>query len=165
MNDIDTSTALTERARTLAVDVVATSRRGLICGAVGASTVAVLAACGGGGSADGGSSDDGAKDDKSSDDGGGSGKALAKESDIPEGGGKVVDDLIVVQPKKGEFVAFSTTCPHKQLPKLQAPKDGTITCAAHGSQFKIDGTLAGGPATKGLTVVKVEAKDGEIFKA
>ena len=165
MNDLDTSTALTERARTLAANVIGTSRRGLMCGALGVSATAVLAACGGDDSAEDGDKG-GSGDDKSKDSGGESGEVLAKESEIPEGGGKIVDDVIVVQPKQGEYAAFSTVCPHKQLPKLQEPdSSGTIVCAAHGSKFKIDGTLAGGPAQKGLTTVKVKVEKGEIVRA
>lgn len=163
MTDLDTSTALTERARTLAANVISTSRRGVLCGAVGASAAAVLAACGGG-TDDTGSGDKETSEDKTSDSGDSGSKALAKEADIPEGGGKVVDDLVIVQPEKGTFKAFDRACTHKGVP-VEAPKDGVMTCPKHGSKFNVDGTVAGGPATKPLAEVKVTVKDGEIFRA
>lgn len=167
MNDLDTSTALTERARTLAASVLGTSRRGVLCGAFGVSAAAVLTACGAGGdTADGGDKDSGAED-KTADDGGGesdSGTALAKEADVPVGGGKVVDDVVVVQPEKGEFKAFNRACTHKGT-MIEAPEDGVMTCPAHGSKFNVDGSVAGGPATNALAEVKVTVKDGEIFRA
>lgn len=166
MTDLDTSTALTERARTLAADVMSTSRRGVLCGAFGVSAAAVLTACGAGGDTAG---DDGDKDSGSedkTDDGGesDSGTALAKETDVPVGGGTVTDDLVIVQPAEGEFKAFSRACTHKGS-MIDAPKDGVMTCPSHGSKFKVDGTVANGPATKPLAEVAVTVKDGEIFKA
>lgn len=165
MNDLETSTALTERARALAANVMSSSRRGVLCGALGVSAAAVLTACGGGDTADSGDKDSGAED-KTSDGGdeGDSGTALAKEADVPVGGGTVVDDIVVVQPEKGQFKAFNRTCTHKGS-MIDAPKDGVMTCPSHGSKFKVDGTVAGGPAAKPLTEVKVTVKDGEIFKA
>ncbi|MGW3459720.1 Rieske (2Fe-2S) protein [Streptomyces olivaceoviridis] len=90
------------------------------------------------------------------------GKALAKTSDIPEGGGKVFkkEKVVVTQPKKGDFKAFSAICTHQGC-TVNAVADGTIDCPCHGSRFRIDdGSVAHGPATKPLPKrsIKVEGK-------
>lgn len=168
MNDLDNATTLTERARTLAGRVVTSSRRGVLCGAFGVSAAAVLAACGtGGDSADTGDSDDDKTDEATSKDSTGDdsgGDALAAEADVPVGGGTIVDDLVVVQPEQGEFLAFERACTHKGV-QIEAPKDGIMSCPAHGSKFNVDGTVANGPAAKPLAEVKVTVKDGQIFRA
>ncbi|MEU2063428.1 Rieske (2Fe-2S) protein [Streptomyces sp. NPDC013455] len=80
------------------------------------------------------------------------GGALARTSDIPEGGGTVFDEqqVVVVQPAKGDFRAFSSICPHQGC-AVSEVADGTILCACHGSGFRIaDGSVARGPATRPL---------------
>ncbi|KOV91248.1 Rieske (2Fe-2S) protein [Streptomyces sp. NRRL B-3648] len=80
------------------------------------------------------------------------GKALARTSDIPEGGGKVFkkEKVVVTQPKKGDFKAFSAICTHQGC-TVNAVADGTIDCPCHGSRFRIDdGSVAHGPATRPL---------------
>lgn len=70
--------------------------------------------------------------------GGSSGEALVSTSEVPVGGGVVLDDVIVAQPTAGEFVAFTTVCSH-QGAKVTTVADGVMTCSLHGSQFSIDG--------------------------
>lgn len=73
-------------------------------------------------------------------------------SDIPVGGGKIYpdDDMVVTQPKSGEFKAFSATCTHQGC-TLANVKDGTINCTCHFSKFSIeDGSVEGGPAPQPL---------------
>ncbi|MET8771536.1 Rieske (2Fe-2S) protein [Streptomyces sp. NPDC004658] len=80
------------------------------------------------------------------------GKALARTSDIPEGGGKVFkkEKVVVTQPKKGDFKAFSAVCTHQGC-LVDKVTDGTIDCPCHGSRFHIaDGAVAHGPATRPL---------------
>ncbi|MEV0644026.1 Rieske 2Fe-2S domain-containing protein [Phytomonospora sp. NPDC050363] len=150
----------------IAGEVARSSRRGVLCGALGASAVAVLAACGSeteppapsGDNPPADNAPSGATSEKP-----GSENALAKLSDIPVGGGLVAGSLILVQPETGKVVAFNRTCPHKGV-QLPAPQDGSITCPSHGSVFKAaDGSLSKGPATSGLTEVEVEVTDGEVF--
>ncbi|POX62543.1 iron-sulfur protein [Streptomyces sp. Ru62] len=90
------------------------------------------------------------------------GKALARTSDIPEGGGKVFKEekVVVTQPKKGDFKAFSAICTHQGC-TVNTVADGTIDCPCHGSRFRIeDGSVARGPATRPLPKrsIKVDGK-------
>ncbi|MEV5175607.1 Rieske (2Fe-2S) protein [Streptomyces flaveolus] len=80
------------------------------------------------------------------------GKALARTSDIPEGGGKVFkkEKVVVTQPKKGDFKAFSAICTHQGC-VVDRVADGTIDCPCHGSRFRVtDGSVAHGPAVRPL---------------
>jgi Rieske Fe-S protein len=88
--------------------------------------------------------------------------ALAKVADIPVGGGKIFADqnIVVTQPKKGEFKAFSNVCTHQGCPVKEVAK-GTINCPCHGSRFKIaDGKPSAGPAKRALDSVDI-AVDGD----
>ena len=92
----------------------------------------------------------------------GGAEALAKTSDIPVGGGKIIaaQEVVVTQPTAGEYKAFSAICTHQRC--LLANVDGgTINCTCHGSRFAIkDGSVKNGPATRKLTEKKVTV-DGE----
>ena len=52
------------------------------------------------------------------------------------GGGKVFadDKVVVTQPEKGEFKAFSAVCTHAGC-LVSGVKDSVITCDCHGSRF------------------------------
>ena len=86
-------------------------------------------------------------------------------SDVPEGTAVVVasgeERLLVAQPKKGEFVAFSATCPH-QGALIKGSDSLIVRCPAHGSEFDTAdrGRAMTGPATGTLASVKV-AVDGD----
>ncbi|MFG2359802.1 Rieske (2Fe-2S) protein [Streptomyces sp. NPDC048521] len=95
---------------------------------------------------------------------GSGGKELAKTSDIPEGGGKVFKDrkIVVTQPKKGDFKAFSAVCTHQGCTVNQVA-DGTIDCPCHGSRFHIaDGSVAHGPAARPLPAETIEVQGNSI---
>ncbi|MEU1814502.1 Rieske (2Fe-2S) protein [Streptomyces roseifaciens] len=129
------------------------TRRSVVAAAGAAGLVTVLAACGGGG--------DGGKDE-----GGGrtAGGELAKAADIPEGGGKVFPDrkVVVTQPVKGEFKAFSAVCTHQGC-VVKDVSGGTINCPCHGSRFRIaDGSVQGGPAQGPLPEEQVSVRDGSL---
>ncbi|WP_151482844.1 Rieske (2Fe-2S) protein [Streptomyces albicerus] len=133
-------------------------RRTLLAALGGAGIAATLTACGGSDDSSSGSSG-------SSESSGSSGEALAKTTDIPEGGGKVFADqgVVVTQPTAGEFKAYSTVCPH-QKQRVNAVDNGVITCPAHGSQFSVtDGSVKKGPATSALTAAKVMVDGDSIM--
>lgn len=91
--------------------------------------------------------------------------ALAKLSDIPVGGGKIFEDrkVVVTQPKAGTVKAFSTTCTHAGCDVTTVSR-GTINCPCHGSRFEVaDGSVAGGPAPRGLPAVPVTV-DGDNIR-
>ncbi|SFY51584.1 Rieske (2Fe-2S) protein [Streptomyces sp. F-1] len=91
-------------------------------------------------------------------------KKLASTGDIPEGGGKVFDErkIVVTQPSKGEFKAFSAVCTHMGC-TVSRVQNGTIDCPCHGSKFKIaDGSVAEGPATKPLEEKRIKVEGNSI---
>lgn len=80
------------------------------------------------------------------------GEELAKTSAIPVDGGRIFDTekVVVTQPEKGEFKAFSAICTHQRC-LVRTIAAGTIDCPCHGSKFRItDGSVAEGPATTPL---------------
>ncbi|MBK3576888.1 Rieske (2Fe-2S) protein [Streptomyces sp. MBT65] len=92
------------------------------------------------------------------------GQELAKTSDIPVGGGKILKDqkIVVTQPKKDEFKAFSAICTHQGC-TVSTVANGTIDCPCHGSKFKIaDGSVAGGPAPKPLPAEQITVEGNSI---
>ncbi|MFJ9630232.1 Rieske (2Fe-2S) protein [Streptomyces sp. NPDC101175] len=92
------------------------------------------------------------------------GQELVKTSDIPVGGGKILKDqkVVVTQPKKGEFKAFSAICTHQGC-TVNAVANGTIDCPCHGSKFDIaDGSVAGGPAPKPLPAEPITVEGNSI---
>jgi nitrite reductase/ring-hydroxylating ferredoxin subunit len=87
--------------------------------------------------------------ESSADGGGGSpADAIASTSDVPEGGGIILDDpgIVITQPAAGEFKGFTNICTHQSCP-LDNVSEGTINCVCHGSQFSIeDGSPVTGPS-------------------
>jgi Rieske Fe-S protein len=143
----------------------AATRRGMLLGVGLVGLAGTLAACGG-------SSGDSGSGTTSKPAGGGGGTApagggdgaLGKAADIPVGGGKVFKDrkIVVTQPKKGEFEAFSAVCTHRGC-TVDSVNGGTINCPCHGSKYKIsDGSVANGPAPKPLSRKSIKVENGEI---
>ncbi|MGZ5404109.1 MAG: Rieske (2Fe-2S) protein [Nocardioides sp.] len=100
------------------------------------------------------------------------GEALVPTSDVPVGGGVVLDDVIVAQPTEGEFVAFTMLCPHQKGAVNSITPDGVMTCSLHGSQFSIDGgeNLRGANGDPAGTVadlpeVPVEVQGDQVVRA
>ena len=103
------------------------SRRTLLRGAAAVGvTTPLLGACGSGEPA---SSPDGPSR---------AGTTLGATAEVPVGGGKVYADqrVVVTQPSRGEFKAFSASCTHQGC-LVGSVEGGTINCPCHDSQFDI----------------------------
>jgi Rieske Fe-S protein len=93
--------------------------------------------------------------------------ALATTDEIPVGGGLILTDvrIVITQPSRGEFKAFSAVCKH-QGQTVGKVADNTITCLFHGSQYDAaTGDVTTGPAPTGLDPVKVRVKGQSILRA
>jgi len=83
---------------------------------------------------------------------------------IPVGGGVVLkaDKIVVTQPTKGEFKAFSAVCTHAGC-VVSKVADGTINWPCHGSKYSItDGSVVAGPAPKPLPAKAVNVDGTQI---
>lgn len=92
---------------------------------------------------------------------------LVATDEVPVGGGVVLrDELVVVtQPRAGQFEAFTATCTHQGNP-VGVVEDNTITCQFHGSQYDAStGEVTRGPATTGLTPVRIRVRKGQVLRA
>ncbi|KUJ68277.1 Rieske (2Fe-2S) protein [Streptomyces albus subsp. albus] len=157
-----------------------TTRRTVVAAVGAAGLAAALAACsddGGSKKSDGADRPSGGESaGKPGGDGGGtgggsqepggaeSGTELARTADIPVGGGKVFPDrmVVVTQPVKGTFTAFSAKCTHRGC-TVSEVSDGTINCPCHQSAFDIgDGSVTSGPAPSPLPRAKVAVEGGSI---
>jgi Rieske Fe-S protein len=157
---------------------VAASRRVVLTG-VGAAALAVLTGCatydasapaGGAGAAQPPS---GRVDDTGSPDGtdpsadSGASDPVAKTADIPVGGGTVIDrqKIVITQPKKGTFKAFTAVCTHQGCVVADV-SGGTINCPCHGSKFHVaDGSVANGPASRPLREIDIKVDGTGIVLA
>jgi Rieske Fe-S protein len=93
------------------------------------------------------------------------GTLLAQVTDIPVGGGVVFSEhkVVVTQPAKGVFRAFSAVCTHVGC-ICDKVANGTIDCPCHGAEFKItDGAVVTGPAPAPLATRKITVSDGKIM--
>jgi Rieske Fe-S protein len=88
---------------------------------------------------------------------------VAQLTDVPSGGGLVVDDVVIT--RDGDTVhAFSATCTHQGC-IVSDVTDGEIHCPCHGSAFDATtGAVVTGPATRPLPVIDVEVRDGAVFR-
>ncbi|GAA2384842.1 MULTISPECIES: ubiquinol-cytochrome c reductase iron-sulfur subunit [Gordonia] len=88
---------------------------------------------------------------------------LATVSDVPVGGGVIAGDVVITQPRAGDYQAFTATCTHAGC-TLSGVSDGTIDCPCHGSKFHLDGTVANGPADRPLSKVSVRVDGSNIIR-
>jgi Rieske Fe-S protein len=92
---------------------------------------------------------------------------LAKTTDIPAGGGKILADrkIVITQPRAGSFGAFTAVCTHLGC-TVGTVAGGTINCPCHGSKFSItDGSVVNGPATSPLAPVSIKVQGTSIVQA
>jgi Rieske Fe-S protein len=93
------------------------------------------------------------------------GTLLGLVKNIPVGGGVVFLDkkVVVTQPAKGVFKAFSAVCTHVGC-ICNKVANGTIDCPCHGSEFKItDGAVVTGPAPAPLPSRTITVTNGKIM--
>lgn len=149
------------------------SRRGVLRGvAVGGMALPLLAACGGESDGAAPAATRSAPSSATAGSGGSSGgsggaAALASTADVPVGGGEILPEekVVLTQPTKGDFKAFSAVCTHMQCLVAQIA-DGKIQCTCHGSEYSIkDGSVLGGPAPTPLAPVPIKVEGGEITRA
>lgn len=136
------------------------SRRTVLRGALLTGVAApMLAACGG--------SDSAGSDAVTTSSAKSSADAIASVTDVPNGGGLILDDpgIVITQPTAGEFKGFTNICTHAGCP-VHDVTDGTINCTCHGSKFSIqDGSVVGGPAPKPLPETKIAVTGQDITLA
>jgi Rieske Fe-S protein len=91
------------------------------------------------------------------------GPLTVKEADIPVGSGKVFPDakIVITQPKKGEFKAFSAICTHQGC--VVDAVTNTINCPCHGSKYSItDGSVVNPPAPKPLPPMTIKVSGDSL---
>ena len=92
------------------------------------------------------------------------GMVLGAASDIPVGGGKIYKaaKVVVTQPARGQYKAFSAVCTHVGC-VMSEVADGTIDCPCHGGQFKItNGAVVAGPPPSPLPARPVKVVNGQV---
>jgi Rieske Fe-S protein len=93
------------------------------------------------------------------------GVVLGSAREIPVGGGQIFDAerVVVTQPARGKYRAFSAVCTHVGC-LLNQVADGTIDCPCHGSRFRItNGTVVTGPAPAPLPKKRITIVRGTII--
>ena len=92
---------------------------------------------------------------------------LVESSKVPVGGGLKVSSsagvLMIVQPTRGNFSAFSAICTHQGCEVSRATAQA-IVCTCHDSEFSTEtGARIAGPASKPLRKFAVVERNGMLF--
>lgn len=93
------------------------------------------------------------------------GSRLAALTDIPAGGGLILDDagVVLTRDDAGQVRAFSATCTHQGC-MVSSIEDGVLVCPCHLSRFDLTtGEPVSGPATQPLPPVAVEVRGEDVF--
>jgi Rieske Fe-S protein len=93
------------------------------------------------------------------------GTVLGAASEIPLGGGKIYTaaKVVVTQPARGQYKAFSAVCTHVGC-IMSAVTNRAIDCPCHGSQFKItNGAVITGPAPSPLPAKQIKIVGGNVI--
>ncbi len=92
------------------------------------------------------------------------GVVLGAASEVPVGGGKIYTaaKVVVTQPARGRYRAFSAVCTHVGC-TMSEVANGTIDCPCHGGQFKItNGAVVAGPPPSSLPARQVKIVNGMV---
>jgi nitrite reductase/ring-hydroxylating ferredoxin subunit len=94
---------------------------------------------------------------------------LVESSKVPVGGGLKVSSsagvLMIVQPTRGNFSAFSAICTHAGC-EVSSATASAIVCTCHDSEFSTsDGARTAGPASRPLKKFAVVERSGVLFLA
>jgi Rieske Fe-S protein len=141
------------------------SRRALLAGA-GVTCAAMLAGCTAPDASNGGSTPATSDTATSASSSAPAATGLAATSQVPDGGGKIIDaeHIVITQPQSGSFKAFSAICTHEGC-FVNSISNGTINCPCHGSEFSIkDGSVVKGPATRPLPPIAIKVEGTSIFQ-
>ena len=92
---------------------------------------------------------------------------LIESSKVPVGGGVKVEStvgvLMIVQPTRGKFAAYSAICTHAGCEVSRATAQAII-CTCHNSQFSTaSGAVLSGPAGRALKSYEVVERSGLLF--
>ncbi len=91
-------------------------------------------------------------------------QGLASVSDVPVGGGVIIDDpaVVITQPTEGDFKAFTAICTHQGC-LVSSVESNEILCPCHGSRFSAtDGSVIQGPATMPLQPAGITVEGGNV---
>ena len=92
---------------------------------------------------------------------------LVESSKVPVGGGLKVEStsgvLMIVQPTRGNFAAYSAICTHAGCEVSRATA-AAIICTCHDSEFSTEtGARTSGPAPRPLKKFPVVERNGVLF--
>jgi nitrite reductase/ring-hydroxylating ferredoxin subunit len=71
--------------------------------------------------------------------------------------------IIITQPRKGTFKAFSGSCTHQGV-RMSSVSGSNVICTAHGSTFNsTTGKATRGPASRALKTYRTSVKNGFVY--